>query len=162
MRRRPAIGGSEIGAATGKANVRPVVSQCFSGKYPPRNRAANSGSQWALSAPLSPVNSGKPTGTIRPATGVTGAPLPHQATREHQGIASASGTALRTGTWPATGTAHRSRGNYVRTSEAWPTSAPYRSRETTPDLPRGRTAHGNLPKPATYRHRSEPGQGIGG
>jgi hypothetical protein len=116
----------------------------------PRNRAAKSGQPAGdqLSAPLSPsqkrpsvrdpltpryrtVNSGKPTGSIRPVIGVAGAPLPHhqpqfrsrsgrlhphQATRgstvtpgldgEHRGIATASGTALRMGNLASDGTAH--------------------------------------------------------
>jgi hypothetical protein len=80
-----------------ETNIRPVVSQCFSGKYPPRNRAAKSGSQGrALSAPAiavaktpqcpqsvdAPLSPGKSRqiaeSTIRFVSGVTGAPLPHQ------------------------------------------------------------------------------------
>jgi hypothetical protein len=74
-----------------------VVSQCFSGKYPPRNRDGQFGEPGrALSAPLSPLQK-RPSvhnpltpryrqeksrqiaeSTIRPVSGVTGAPLPHQ------------------------------------------------------------------------------------
>jgi hypothetical protein len=47
--------------------------------------------------------------------------------RTPRGIPTASGTTLHC-VWEPGWRRHRSRGNYVRTSEAWPTSAPYRSR----------------------------------
>jgi hypothetical protein len=63
MRWRP-LSDSEIGVASGKPTSVPW-SRGFSGKYPPRNRMANSGSQGrAPSAPLSPLQK-RPSVRIR-------------------------------------------------------------------------------------------------
>jgi hypothetical protein len=78
-------------------SIRPVVSR-FSGKYPPRNRMANSGSQGEITIrPAIASEFGE--ADVRPVSDVAGAPLPHhrpqfrsrssrlhphQATREHR------------------------------------------------------------------------------
>jgi hypothetical protein len=67
--------GGEIGEP-GETTIRPAIAVAKAPQCPQ-----------SVDAPLSPVNSGKPAATIRPVTGVTGAPLPHQRPqfRSHSG-----------------------------------------------------------------------------
>jgi hypothetical protein len=144
MRRRPEIGQRNRGSYR-------------ESQHPPRGLAVFF---WEVSAPKSGSQFGEPgesairpaiasefgEADVRPATGVTGAPLPHhqqqfrsrsgrlhphQATREHRGeLQPRAGRerGLHCGeVWPAMAP-YRSRGNYVRSGEVWPASAPYRSR----------------------------------
>jgi hypothetical protein len=170
MRRRPAIG-QPIRGARGE-------------HYPPRYRRYESAPvSVSVDAPLPPVNSGKPAGSIRPVTDVAGAPLPHQrpqfrshsgrlhppqATREHRGElqrrAGASGD-YTAANLASDGTAHGAITSALAKCEK---SREYREASQTPltgDYARptelGRTAHGNLPRPATYRYRSHLARGIG-
>jgi hypothetical protein len=139
------------------ANIRPVVSQRFSGLSAPLSDGQFGEPRRPLSAPatavakapqcpqsvdapLSPVNSGKPTGSIRPVTGVAGASLPHHQPqfrsrsgrlRSHQATLGSTVTPGLDGehrgelhpraglhcVWEPGQRWHRSRGNYVRTGE---------------------------------------------